>query len=1425
MNVLETVNQKLNSNYKTWEEMYNSRDALEVCLSDEGLNKYIRDFKDSAWDYDNQELFSKIISNYKGSFTIKKVTNPNLLTAMYKCNFSSNFFYNTTEEALNEENIKLAFETGKYGDIIRNSPLALKVFLQNDYDIDSNMLQFTAGAWNEENANTYLDLLEKGVDKKIHSYQFYCSNICLKETIKRHQFSIMNKFNRDSIGDDVEGLGNLLYTSIKEKPEALEKLSVTLSNLKKYYLKAILETKRYDLIDDYYKESDWTSENIELYFNYLKNNHPDEILFSFQNLPNFENRMLEHNIFSYDIKVYKCDFDLFHRKLREFPNEKFNIDWSIDYIRNHMKNKDFVKTLIETKRFEAFQKSFGFIPYDEEIADMFAEVLEEYFNSGFDNIPYSFLSESKSINRRLIELGYLSRVNNLKDLGNATLFINKCIQDDRLNMVRHTYSRIFDYALSPVFDSGKFGSLFFSPDHGDDPFFKYLYEKRKPNIESLLDYYKIEEKNIDEYVRDGYITDKFRRVLLFDRDYQEYCLESGIDITEGIDDPILLAYLRCAYKVPNLCSGIFINETNYRDYFDEKGPKKELVDFLYNPISIKALASLVDAYPDLEIDPFRKAVAKKLSIIENSRVLSLCFKNIEEHNVTDESKVDDLIKIVFRVEYSNAIEISEFEEQIVGAVLETENPFETLDKIESVFLKENVPYFSKIYLCFQYLYPKFEKKNSDGNDIFDFREDSRISPDLLYASPNSVRMKLYKRRFNDDKKVRFKLVFNDLLRLAINSDNKSLRKYLDTLRDGNDCLLKLVNSDFNIKVLNEEEVKKLNYFVDDLTVVYEMVTNESLNNKDLVDKCKTLLVYFKPTERYSLADRVVRSIAYYANIDSLDQIYEMIEDKKKKCAKENEELGLKLERSKFELKDGDLLRCIGNFSILGSSLENGNVCKELLGSLIGKSDSDTTPLDVDLTLVEAKENMYASIDGTPTGWGFGNLFVVLKDDYTVTRDKDGNILESEYDPMKMEVFGTKTKRGGKSLVHWGGRSGFDRTNIKCFIYKKDLVISSEKPYNSDGSVNYESGTCYDDLPSIKFEIARNGLYIPIVDLSGNLIFTVEEYKEIRKKMMGLSYYGCDKYELNKDDLYFEGIDELVKNISDDAVRVANVREAICNRIKEILMDPQYDLGIDKILSNYEGDLRDGICELFETGSTSRFSCVPGDSDFDFILKIDKRLMIDPGKIKSMINMFLKELNPEETIPTKFNRFRGTGITIGDYKDLDIDISLDQRRNDSVYSSEVCLNDRYESIKKQYPDCYELVLANIIKAKQLLKEASKEEPGIYKSQVGGLGGIGVENWILQNGGSLKRAAEDFVRHAYDEKGNLIDFNIFKTKYFVFDFGRNHEPREKDKGIYYPYDNYIADNMNSNTYKKMAEVLKKYLEKIKENKNNMDDVMSR
>ena len=45
--------------------------------------------------------------------------------------------------------------------------------------------------------------------------------------------------------------------------------------------------------------------------------------------------------------------------------------------------------------------------------------------------------------------------------------------------------------------------------------------------------------------------------------------------------------------------------------------------------------------------------------------------------------------------------------------------------------------------------------------------------------------------------------------------------------------------------------------------------------------------------------------------------------------------------------------------------------------------------------------------------------------------------------MKMEVFGTHTKGGGHE-THWGGRSGFSKTDIKCILYKKMFWIIRQK---------------------------------------------------------------------------------------------------------------------------------------------------------------------------------------------------------------------------------------------------------------------------------------------------------------------------------------------------------------------------------------------
>lgn len=85
-----------------------------------------------------------------------------------------------------------------------------------------------------------------------------------------------------------------------------------------------------------------------------------------------------------------------------------------------------------------------------------------------------------------------------------------------------------------------------------------------------------------------------------------------------------------------------------------------------------------------------------------------------------------------------------------------------------------------------------------------------------------------------------------------------------------------------------------------------------------------------------------------------------------------------------------------------------------------------------------------------------------------------------------------------------------------------------------------------------------------------------------------------------------------------------------------------------------------------------------------------------------------------------------------------------------------------------------------------------------------GAVGIENWVLQNGGSFEKAAREFIETAKE----CENFEEFKTRYSVWDFGENHMSSEKG---YYPHDNFVY-NMNETGYQKMIEGLSKMLEII-------------
>lgn len=108
------------------------------------------------------------------------------------------------------------------------------------------------------------------------------------------------------------------------------------------------------------------------------------------------------------------------------------------------------------------------------------------------------------------------------------------------------------------------------------------------------------------------------------------------------------------------------------------------------------------------------------------------------------------------------------------------------------------------------------------------------------------------------------------------------------------------------------------------------------------------------------------------------------------------------------------------------------------------------------------------------------------------------------------------------------------------------------------------------------------------------------------------------------------------------------------------------------------------------------------------------------------------------------------------------------------------------------------------AKKVLKEADVYKPNRGEFSQGGLGGVGIENWILQHGGSFEDAMNSFIECSKEKS-----FDEFKQTYHIWDFGDNHLAEKR--GLY-SHDNFISTNMSEEGYHKMVEALLEYNRKL-------------
>ena len=511
---------------------------------------------------------------------------------------------------------------------------------------------------------------------------------------------------------------------------------------------------------------------------------------------------------------------------------------------------------------------------------------------------------------------------------------------------------------------------------------------------------------------------------------------------------------------------------------------------------------------------------------------------------------------------------------------------------------------------------------------------------------------------------------------------------------------------------------------------------------------------------YNLSDRVVKMFCGLSGIKTAEQTKEYIKKQITTADLRNREEA----KSDMVLNKGDFIKGIGDTTYLGNILQNGSVAGEYLGA---DARSDKTPLDTDISIIPySDEPINVQMAGLAAKY-YGPIWFILRNDdrFVTTRDKDETFPITR-DRSKMEVFYT----GVCGEDHYGIRTGFASSEI-------NYIMSDT------------------DISKIGLEVAMNGFYIPVANTQGKIVFTPKDYDDLRKKMSGLSYYGENNFEFS-DNLVTEDVEVLAEQIEENNKEVETKRNQINRLIKSSL--DEVNLGLK---THFDGDLSEGSVELIDTGSTGRGTNKPGDGDFDFMMKLDRSILSDDRKLANLKGALLKRFGKlDNSGVIGSGDFRLKGVQIDDETFVDIDITFTNKTDKVPYSTDECIRDRLKTIEKQDPVKYKYVIANILLAKQVLKDAEAYKPARSVEGQGGLGGIGIENWILQNSGSFIDAANSFLKASEGKS-----FDEFKDDYQVWDFGSNHLAEKRGQ---YAHDNFV-DNMNEQGYQKMVQALKNYL----------------
>ena len=446
---------------------------------------------------------------------------------------------------------------------------------------------------------------------------------------------------------------------------------------------------------------------------------------------------------------------------------------------------------------------------------------------------------------------------------------------------------------------------------------------------------------------------------------------------------------------------------------------------------------------------------------------------------------------------------------LTDAVLNLGIPSEKIQKIILMMSEDDTPNFAKQMAAFKIQHPI--------NRLSDEFEDSENRRSLSTGSGTTerrIQSPILRKTIFENQKVESKrgqeydteeMIYRDLLKCAFKSGGKNIERFLDKL-SGGDYMMRAImrwpDSDEPIgRYYSKEDLDDFQTLIRQLHSMHYQTKNgekeeynSSLHNKyrdyggrsiaQVKAEIQTIYDEYQPDETFTLGDRVIQSFCYPLGIKSISDAYDYISNSQMHSFFRHRNLIQTGEVG--QVHKGDLIKSAVHANFLPSLLENGVISKEYLG--VGEY-SDCTPLDTDVSIVseepkglrnaisEASAAVFSAM-GRITGkhsYNKENVFLIFHNDERFEKYNNG---ATSFDEDKYEICGN----GGGNVMKNEDVDEFE--HWEEFWYMDDRGIRTGIPSSEIDYIATDEKSVEEVIKAVK----ESGLYIPVTDLDGNLIF-------------------------------------------------------------------------------------------------------------------------------------------------------------------------------------------------------------------------------------------------------------------------------------------------------------------------------------------------